>query len=302
MNLKALISLGLFIQANLLHADIKIRSFDLGGGGMKTARFVYYQDTQQMHLEDVAILCFPKCPDDQEVADWIRAELNEHDINLDQEAAAGFRFGFSLAGLGDKLRVKPVETRNIAELFRLPQKMVFALHDGEAHALASYIDVGVSDSEVWNFALGTAIGLGVMHQEKVLFLHCPLVQEIIAFLMDKEVLARECTPHQAGGFSQTFIENWVSLLGHLMKEKKPSQIIFTGKFIDLNGSEFLEQLRKTLDDSVIVKHGPNNAGLYGAALSTVYWNTCFILSSQLGHPHMFIRSSKDMSEAMSDLA
>src|SRR5262249_16855175 len=96
----------------LMHTDIQqIRCFDLGGSGLKTAILTYNDNNKSMTLATEQHQ-LGKCPDDMKISTWVREQLKKivH-ADLDAEIKAGYRFGFSLAGLPRlrKLRTKPVE-------------------------------------------------------------------------------------------------------------------------------------------------------------------------------------------------
>lgn len=140
------------IQKDALNEIKYIRSFDLGGSGLKTALFCYNKQTKIMNQVSSNVK-LGMCPDNMEVADWIRLQFKQIlNKDLDDEVIKEYAFGFSLAGL-DKLRSAPFTTDDISILFKLPRDKVIGIDDGAAHLIASLHDKNLNLPKgcIWNF-------------------------------------------------------------------------------------------------------------------------------------------------------
>lgn len=290
-----------FFAAFYLNADIiYIRAFDLGGGGLKTSVFSYNSQNQSMEWLE-PMLQLGSCPEEKEVSEWLRYRMKELlGKDLDEEVKEGYLFGFSLAGL-NKLRARPLATFDMAALCRLPADKVSCVDDGTSHLIASLHELKnqLPSGPIWNFALGTAVGVGYFdHNERA----CSL-SDLYA-LLDVDVLWCSIQPGVDGpmwrvcgatyGFDQIlaehgelnercfleFAKRWkYHLDAHLpdisCAERFPKALIFTGGHIEKYGNHFVEILTK-LGCSAPLFVGPTGAGLLGAAWNAIECDLSFV--------------------------
>ena len=107
-----LFALLFFIHYTSLNQVVYIRTFDLGGSGLKTALLSYDKNSRVMSWVELEAQ-LEKCPIELDVADWIRSHMKEvTGKDLDEEIRSGYLFGFSLSGLY-KLR----RTRSIRAMY-----------------------------------------------------------------------------------------------------------------------------------------------------------------------------------------
>lgn len=283
-----------FFQRSSLEAIKLIRSFDLGGGGMKTALIQYDEESRKMNfIGDV--FQFDKCPDDQEVADWLRERMREvAGIDLDQEASQGYLFGFSLAGLGNKLRVKPVGNYDVPILFNLPMPRVKVIDDGNAHLIASLVmhRDRFPDVVIWNFAIGSGIGFGCTRDGRKIIRRDALK---LNFYQHSQWVETKCVgsgslcPAKDDGFDAIVLANngvvdegcykefalrWSAFIKRNLEScddlvQEPSPIVLTGGYMDFHAEGFMEALGE-LKILTTILVGPKNAGLLGAAWHVIH--------------------------------
>lgn len=276
-----------------------IRTYDLGGLGLKTALLRYDRNSKKMDwIENKTQL--GQCPDDMEVCDWIRLRMREVlGKDLDAEIHAGYLFGFSLAGL-NKLRSKPLANCDMSLLFKLPSDRLRCIDDGAAHLVASLntLDLSAFKGPIWNFSLGTGVGSGFTTSE-----HRPRNLSDFWTFFDRApwtVLEPStglkiwipCSSHY--GFDQIVAQNngvvdeevfnkfasrWKGYIEECILDYStktspnknwgtPVAVVFTGGHIDVYGDRLVKALH-TLHVNVPIFTGPKNAGLLGAAWNTV---------------------------------
>ncbi len=276
----------LFFSGFAYADEFFIRAFDLGGGGLKTARLLYDTDSEKMNwIEPQTQL--GKCPDALEVKDWIRIALKEKtQQNLDEEIAAGYFFGFSLAGL-DKLRSYPLVSSDMSVLCDLPKDKVAAIGDGTAHLVASlhFLKNKLPEGSVWNFAIGTGVGVayaGSDHKVAPIFTVYKAFGSLPWNIQESggEYLGRACNSGvfdralQKNDLEQSFLqfaEAWKPYLDVVLSNQnlpKVGSIVFTGGHIDTYKDKLVEVL-SYLELPVVLFSGPPCAGLFGAALNVM---------------------------------
>lgn len=267
-----------------------IRSFDLGGGGLKTALFIYNYGTKKMKIKADSVTLLGKCPNDKELSDWIREKIP----TLEEEIHQDFSFGFSLAGF-DKLHDRLVKGLSISQLFELPAAKTSSIDDGGAHLLASLkmLNNKLPQGRVWNISLGTGVGFGFTNQKKEIKLSEDLYKffEVSAWnVMDPttnkpiyqvgsskafKAMLKEMGPDQA---LIKFAEIWQQFINQKIIDyseftgkdwAKPSAVVFTGGFIDYNNGKKLIEKLDSLGLKVPAFVGPKNAGLHGAAWNVI---------------------------------
>ncbi|MES2200446.1 MAG: ankyrin repeat domain-containing protein [Chlamydiota bacterium] len=284
-----------------------IRSFDLGGGGLKTAVLVYDTDLKQMEwIEPQTQL--GKCPDEQEVQDWLRFCVKETlQKDLEEEIRSGYIFSFSLAGL-DKLRSNPLTTTDLSILCNLPKDKVTCIDDGAAHLIASLhtLKEVLPYCPIWNFGIGTGVSLGYADNSHKVNKLCDLYKIFgVAPWNTKEpttgqsvwkVCGAKCFDQimvqENGNIEKSFLEfalRWKSYLeANILTRVKemPAAIVFTGGHIDAHGDQFVKVLSQ-LDIPVPLFTGASASGLLGAAwhaviydLSQGKWLQCISSSSE----------------------
>lgn len=274
----------IFLQ--LAYSDqILIRSFDLGGGGLKTALLTYDTNIKKMDWVEEPMQ-LGKCPDHQEVRQWIREVLQEKlQKNLDAEVEAGYVFGFSLAGL-NKLRLLPLHTSDMSILCDLPTDQVVCIGDGAAHLIASlhFLGDNLPKGSIWNFAIGTEIGYGHADDHGVtkfgylyklfdendrgVWIACGKKAKLCGGRSFDQILMKNVGDIETSFSEFTAIwKNYLDLIFPQMKEM-PSAIIFTGGQIDFYQGRLIKELCK-LDVRVPIFQGPKNAGLLGAAFHAI---------------------------------
>ena len=274
-----------------------IRSFDLGGDGLRTAVLSYDASLNTMNFVEPQVQ-LGACPPNIEISDWIRDRMRLILYkNLDDEVRAGYYFGFSLASL-DRLASKLPQTADIAQLFKLPTERVCATDDGAAHLLASLQMLKNTHSEhlsgpIWNFAIGTGVGFGFTNSVGRV---CRLSEAFIFFgsapwsakepITGYEVWAScgsklgfDTIVVQHSGivdelvFSE-FAARWKAFLDScflrcLQRQLQPPRaIVFTGGHIDL----YRERLAQTLSHfgcKIPMYAGQKYSGLLGAAWNVV---------------------------------
>lgn len=240
-----------------------------------------------------------RCPDDQEVWDWIRLRMREAGNDLVAEIESGYSFGFSIAGL-NKLRSRPLPSDDISVLFKLPPDRVRCVDDGRAHLIASLKSLNLKSIKgpIWNFSIGTGVGWGFTDSHHKV--RHPM--DLWTFFDGMPWVVKE--PYtgmniwkacgSTYGFDQIIADNdgvvndkvfkvfalrWKSYIETCIleystrrfPEKKwgtPAGIVFTGGHIDVYEDRLIKALRK-LKLTVPVFKGPKSAGLLGAAWNTV---------------------------------
>ncbi|MCI5051660.1 MAG: ankyrin repeat domain-containing protein [Simkaniaceae bacterium] len=268
-----------------------IRAFDLGGGGLKTALLAYEEGAHRMEwVQEPSSL--GKCPDNMHVSQWIRERLlNTMEVDIDEEIAAGYHFAFSLAGL-NKLCARERTNPNIASLFAIPPSQMRCIDDGAAHLVASMEELDLPKGPIFNFSIGTGVGIGYAEQKgsikRISDLNCIFGLEIWkTTVVDQHIFSYFCCSSR-NGFDQlvaqnngviddtiflTFASRWKKYFDHYLfpKLKKlpppwdtPSSIVFTGGHTERHGRR-LERALKQLQIGVPVYTGPRRAGLLGAA-------------------------------------
>lgn len=295
-NMKKFIFLILFFLFQVVVIDAKkiIRSFDLGGSGLKTSLFEYVEHVN--HISTLSLVIqLGKCPDDQQVSDWIRLSMIAKGLDLDREIKAGYLFGFSLAGL-NKLRSKVLETDDIAQLFNIPAQQAVAIDDGSAHLIASLgaLDRQLPEGIVWNFAIGSGLGIGCTdktHQIKEQKIVRAFFESLQRWSCPTKFYKKCFDVAKSEGFDlfvarnggviddvcfKNFSKEWRAFLEkakcYVVTKKLdlfPKAIVFTGGFID----EYQDILIILLDSfklDIAFFKGPKNAGLLGAAWHVVH--------------------------------
>jgi hypothetical protein len=256
---------------------IKIRCFDLGGGGLKTCLFANEIPSMMENLGKA---------DNQPIATWIRRKV----ATLDAEVDDGTIFSFSLAGL-DKL---PISSHNqgiksnsesISQHFSLPSGRVFTQEDSDSHLLASRVVLGITKFPQLNFSIGTGIGCGMYDangmQVKLKDIKAALgcspwdlitdssaSQKIAYFALAKDGFNELVSRHGESALAK-FENRWLKFLKHVFLPKlrlanwvQPLEITLTGGIVD-NNALWLGSY--DVDGSRIQK-GPEQAGLLGARL------------------------------------
>lgn len=278
---RIIILFSIFIT-NLTGSELMyIRTFDLGGGGLKTA--VYSYNSAINCLEEI----IPKeqlgmCPDEQNPSDWLREKVT----TLYKEIESNYFFGFSLAGF-DKLRTKPFNDSDMSKVFDLPAGQVAAIDDGAAHLLSSLNHFDFKEIDVWNFSIGTGVGLAIKNTRKVLSLY------EVRLLLGKDhwdinfpgtdsSYSLICSSHT--GFDQLvkknndiideslfdkFADNWKTVIEEHFLQYNPSAIVFTGGHTEVYGNK-LEKKLHDLGLKVATYTGPKFAGLKGAAWNVIH--------------------------------
>ncbi len=298
--LRLLLSFFFVIHSTSIYCSaVYIRSFDLGGGGLKTALFRYDAHAQDMVWVEPAILLHA-CPDGVEVSVWIRARLKEvKGIELDDEIAAGYYFTFSLAGLS-RLKNGVLPYEDVSVLFRLPPDRVRCIDDGAAHLISSLHskDLHLPRGVIWNFSIGTAIGWGFTdsnHQVRNFvdlwnfFGNTPwhvkesrTGEDIWIACSGKYGLEQLIKENKGIGDDKVFLEFAARWKGYIENSiidcakkkntengfKIPSAIIFTGGVVDMYGERFLQAIQYH-GMQIPVMIGPKQAGLLGAAWNSV---------------------------------
>lgn len=269
--------------------EVWIRSFDLGGGGLKTALLSYDPDSKQMrYLEPEVQL--GKCPADQEVKEWIRLAMEEKLFrDLDEEVEEGVLFAFSLADLS-KLKDRSLLTREISELCDLPKERVVSLDDGAAHLFGSLyaLQDELPEGPIWNFGIGTGVCVSYIDASRKLNTPYELSEKLGALPCDIEdpitgkLIGRACNRTcfekivQANegdlekSFSQ-FAAIWKPYLEVVIFHEQlepPVAIVFTGGHTELYKGGLVEALSK-LEIPVSLFTGPSQAGLLGAAFYAI---------------------------------
>lgn len=276
-----------------------IRTYDLGGSGLKTALLRYDKETQKMDwVEHQTQL--GKCPDDMEVHEWIRTRMQMViGKDLDREINSGYLFGFSLSEL-DKLRAKALSTTNISSLFKLPSTKVRCIDDGAAHLIASLHtpSLELPKGPIWNFSIGTAVGFGFTDSHNrvrnlsdfQLFFGClpcrtkeprsglevwipcgshfgfdQIVAEHQGIVDDRSFIE---FASRWKGYIESNILEYSTIISPDKRWGTPAALVFTGGHIDMYANRFCDTLR-TLNLTIPVFTGPKHAGLLGAAWNTV---------------------------------
>gem|GEM_PF-5150732 len=282
---KFLVVVILFFSQSVFSDQIFIRSFDLGGSGLKTAVFTYDTDLKQM------ILIEPQtqlgiCPDDMEVKDWIRVRIKETlQKELEEEIRLGYVFGFSLAGF-DKLRSAPLPTNDLSILCNLPKDKVICIDDGASHLIASLhaLKDKLPEGPIWNIGIGTGVSLGYadtgprvrkLYELYKMFGVAPWdtkepdsgqVGWRVCSAKSFDRILTEKNGDKDEAFSE-FAARWKSYLEANFlntKEVMPAAIVFTGGHIDTHGDQLLKALSK-LNITVPLFTGVRASGLFGAA-------------------------------------
>jgi hypothetical protein len=277
-----------------------IRSFDLGGQGLKTALLRFDRTTQTMDWIQTKIM-LGVCPQEMEIDEWIR--LRMHEVlgkELDAEIDAGYLFGFSLAGINKLRPTKPLPHCDMSILFKLPADRTRCIDDGAAHLVASLNTLKLSPFEgpIWNFSLGTGVGWGFTdHTHRVrnlsdfwdffdiapwfikeprtgldVWIPCGSHFGFDPLVADNEGIVDE------GVFTE-FALRWKSYLQECILEYStsispskhwgtPAAIVFTGGHIDIYEDQLVNTLHQ-FNLTIPLFTGPKNAGLLGAAWNTV---------------------------------
>lgn len=254
---------------------MNIRCFDLGGSGLRTCSYI----SGNQALQGLGNL---EVSEHDDIAKWIRKTLP----TLEQEISEGFAFSFSLAGLDKLSKTGQLHTKykresvDIAKLFNLPRKRVFALNDGDAHLLASRTCLSITEFPQINFCVGTGVGIGMYDEIGRQVPEHELSNKLGKDVWDlavadpsalkKEVWFalsalgyKELQEKDPANARNRFEDRWSTFLqDQIFKalQQMPKTITFSGgvvEFSDLFGS------RRTLLDCQIRK-GPKHAGLLGA--------------------------------------
>jgi len=284
-----------------------IRSFDLGGTGLKTALLRYDENTNTMDFIESSIH-LGRCPEALEVCDWIRQQF--HQVlgrDLEEEIRSGYVFGFSLAGL-NKLRSKPFESIDMSTLFDLPSDRVRSIDDGAAHLVASLkvLQAELPAGTIWNIAIGSDIGLGFTDVNRKVrnpedffefFDESPEAVKEPTFgkyfweVCGSMYLGFEYLKQKNGGIADDhvfmeFAHRWKAFLEESVlnystrccPEKKwgtPVAVVFTGGVMDFYPNRLVDALHN-LGIKIPVYNGGKQSGLLGAA-----WN---LVNNDFGPP------------------
>lgn len=270
-----------------------IRSFDLGGAGLKTALMVYDKKNDEMKMVS-HVIQLGKCPNEMKIDEWARAQLQNVGVDLDQEIKDGYSFGFSLAGL-EKLRSKPVETDDMSKLFKLGKNKVASLHDGSAHLLASIKMIrDLPYGRIWNFSIGSGVGFAFTNSKhelrppeeiKEFFggidpwdVKTPYTNEAIWKVGGAKAFDELSKVRGKKKAFEIFAKRWadfinVEIVQRSLKNEdqwgNPSAVVFTGGHIDHTKGRLVEKINKKGLKDLKAYAGPKNAGLYGAAWSVL---------------------------------
>jgi len=249
------------------------RSFDLGGGGLKTC--IYHNGVQNPQC-----FCNLGVSENNDIDRWIRERLPR----LAQEISEGTVFSFSLAGL-DKLAKTQLpndrDPESIAKLFELPVDRVYALSDGDAHLVASRTCLSITEFPQINFSVGTGVGIGmydnggqqVPEDELISELGKPVWEFVIDCSASRTTAGfalgsrgyKKLERQDPSTARSLFEERWRKFLKDQFYSALglvPKTITFTGGIVDyanlFSGSQTLEGCQ--------IQRGPNDAGLLGAML------------------------------------
>jgi len=294
----SLCALFFFVHRASSDQVVYIRTFDLGGSGLKTALLSYDKNSGTMSwVEPEAQL--EKCPIEFEVRDWIRTHMKKvTGKDLDEEIRSGYLFGFSLSGLY-KLRRTPLDTSDISILFKLPANKIRCIDDGASHLVASLntLKSELPKGPIWNFSVGTGVGFGFTDNRH----NVRNLEDFYKFFgygpwYAQEPRTGQCVweacsscfgfdqiPAKQGGsiddrtwieFAsrwKAFIESKVLRFSSVSPEKSwgtPTAIVFTGGNIDAYGNRLVHTLHELKID-IPMFTGPKGAGSLGAAWNVV---------------------------------
>lgn len=266
-----------------------VRCFDLGGGGLKTGLVSYNSKTGEMKLEEKEVQ-LGKCPSNKKVKEWVREKMIEKEIgNLDTEYQNGYLFGFSLAGI-EKLWEgnKTLEQGNMQQLFNLKERVSW-ISDGSAHTLASakMMEGKQKSGNIWNFSVGTGVGMGFTDASNKLHTDDELkkflgteepwnakvpsagnkpVYQVCSSKKFDDILKRKSVDEAFGELARgwaSFIQTQIIERGEVNGEA-PTAIVFTGGNIDHYPDRLVNEINK---QGLKIKafEGPKNAALVGAA-------------------------------------
>jgi len=273
-----------------------IRCFDLGGGGLKTGLLSYNKTTGEMKIEQDEIK-LGKCGTTEKVQDWVRNQMRANGIDLDREIANGNLFGFSLAGLEKLFENKKIESSNLPQLFNLPSEKVSSISDGRAHTLASVrmLKQQLATGEVWNFSIGTGVGMGYTDIEKNLHTNAELkeffdgknswdvkepttnkaVWESCSSKRGFDKIVADITHTPNDEAFKIFATRWKAfieqrIIDNAQKKGKPipTAVVFTGGNIDWYGDKLATAVNN-LGLKIKAFTGPKHAALYGAAFNAI---------------------------------
>lgn len=267
----------------------RIRCFDLGGNGLKTA-LIFYDDSQHAMRFVSPVVQLGKCPNKMRVSKWVRKQMRHlAHVDLDAEIKSGYLFSFALASI-NKLREKSIKISSIPKLFQLPSHAITTLNDGNAHLLASLktLENQLPDGVIWNFSLGTGVGFGFTNSQQEIR---PIDDLVRFFHQDACSVKEPLTQREIweagggkGGFDQIvaqqqneaftiFASRWKAFIEREIICRAqhsdinwgvPTAVIFTGGHIEYHGDRLIKELRAQ-GIEVPVFTGPHHAGLLGAA-------------------------------------
>jgi hypothetical protein len=272
-----------------------IRCFDLGGGGLKTGLLSHDSTTGEMKIVQDEVK-LGKCPSTEKVESWIRREMLIKGMNLDNEISQGALFGFSLAGIEKLFESRTIEQHDpLPKLFKLPSDKVSSISDGSAHTLASVkmLKQQLSTGKIWNFSIGTGVGMGFTDAQNNLHTN----QELRDFFdgknpWDVKVPNTGKAVHDVcsskTGFDRLLIEGkseskafeifatrWKDFIEKQIIEhaenkalEVPTAVIFTGGNIDYYGDKLVDAINKQ-GLKIHAFKGPDHAALYGAAFDVI---------------------------------
>lgn len=272
---------------------VKLRSFDLGGGGLKTGLLYYDRSAETMNWIEPQVQ-LGRCPDDKEVDEWIRSC-----IDLDDEIQSGCLFGFSLAGL-DKLRSRSLDSHDMSTLFKIPANSIRCIDDGAAHLVASLkvLSTELPKGSIWNFSIGTGVGFGFTDCDRnvrnlydfhslfgcwpwcttepmtgsQVWLSCGSKYGFDELVTTNNGSTDTCVFNEFASRWQAYLET--SVIGYCNEyylEKgwgTPAAVVFTGGHIEHYGTRLVSILQ---DQNLKIPAftGPQNAGLLGSAWNIV---------------------------------